>query len=337
MARKGILAAGNWVLDTVKYIDEWPPIEGHVSIVGEAKGGGGSPFNLIHGLACLKPPFPLEALGLVGKDSAGEYIVEQCKIHGIDVSKLKKLDLIPTSYTDVITIQSTGKRTMFHNPGANAELNPTHFDPKATNCKILHLGHLLVLPKLDAPDSEYGTTAARVLAEYRKVGIKTNIDVVTELNNHLITVVKPILKHTDYCILNELESGHLVNVVTRKNEKIDLEGVKKAADELMKQGVNEWVVIHFPEGAYALSKSGKTCVQPSLNLPSGYNKGAVGAGDAFCGGVLYGLHEDWPIEECLKLAVCNAAASLSHPTATGGMKPLKETLQLARDFGFRAL
>jgi len=337
VTRQGIIAAGNWCVDKVKIINRWPEQDTLCFIEKEEHCGGGSPFNLIVGLACLKPPFPLEALGLIGSDPGGQFLTQECKTHGVDTKQLKASPSHPTSYTDVMTVHSSGRRTFFHHPGANSHLAPEHFDPKQTNSKIFHLGHLLLLDVLDSPDPEFGTQAAKVLAKYREAGIKTNIDIVSELSDRMLRVLTPALKYSDYCIVNELEAGHATSTVTRQNEKIQLEGIKAAAKKLLALGVHELVVIHFPEGAYALTKDGKECFHASLQLPEGYNQGAVGAGDAFCGGVLYGLHENWPIQECLKLAVCNAATCLSHPSATGGMRPLKDTLKLFDQFGCRKL
>jgi sugar/nucleoside kinase (ribokinase family) len=61
----------------------------------------------------------------------------------------------------------------------------------------------------------------------------------------------------------------------------------------------------------------------------------AGAGDAFCAGCLMGLHEGWDLPRSLLAAVCAAAASLSHPTCTAGVKSLKSALALAKKFGFR--
>ena len=60
----------------------------------------------------------------------------------------------------------------------------------------------------------------------------------------------------------------------------------------------------------------------------------TGAGDAFCAGVLYGLHEGWDLQRCLLTGVCIAAASLADATCTAGVRPLKTSLALAKKFGF---
>ena len=62
----------------------------------------------------------------------------------------------------------------------------------------------------------------------------------------------------------------------------------------------------------------------------------TGSGDAFCAGVLIGLHEGWELKRCLEAGVCVAAASLSTPTCTDGVKRLKTVLELPRKYRYRA-
>jgi sugar/nucleoside kinase (ribokinase family) len=104
---------------------------------------------------------------------------------------------------------------------------------------------------------------------------------------------------------------------------------------LLQKGVRELVVIHFAEGAFARTRKGEDFWQPSLKLPSNYIGGTAGAGDAFCAGVLLGLHEGWEVQRCLLIGVCIAAASLSEPSCTAGVKGLNSSLGLAKKFGFR--
>src|SRR5438132_6143572 len=98
--------------------------------------------------------------------------------------------------------------------------------------------------------------------------------------------------------------------------------------------LHELVVIHFPEGSFARTRKGDDYWQSSLNLPAKYIAGTAGAGDAFCAGVLLGLHEGWELRRCLLTGVCVASASLSDPTCTAGVKSLGASLALARKFGF---
>jgi sugar/nucleoside kinase (ribokinase family) len=65
-------------------------------------------------------------------------------------------------------------------------------------------------------------------------------------------------------------------------------------------------------------------------------KGATGAGDAFAAGLLWGLHEDFPLPVCLRQAVSAAALCLGDPTTSEGLGPLADCLSLGEEFGFRA-
>jgi len=89
--------------------------------------------------------------------------------------------------------------------------------------------------------------------------------------------------------------------------------------QLLKAGVREWVVIHFPVGTVAVGAKGDQLAQGSVNVPQAKIAGTVGAGDAFAAGVLLGLHEKAPMELALKYGVCAAAASLSDPTTSRGV------------------
>ena len=62
--RAGLLAAGNWIIDHVKIIDRFPEQDTLASILSRSRGTGGSPYNVLVGLAKLGAAFPLEAVAL---------------------------------------------------------------------------------------------------------------------------------------------------------------------------------------------------------------------------------------------------------------------------------
>jgi sugar/nucleoside kinase (ribokinase family) len=335
-SRKGILAGGNWIIDQVKLIDAYPQPEHLGNILSQYQGTGGAPFNVLVDLAKLGAAFPLTAAGRVGKDALGAEILAICKQHGIDTRFLAAAAGAPTSFTDVMTEQAGGRRTFFHQRGANAEWDAKGLDFKKSHAKIFHLGYLLLLDKLDEADAKYGTKAARLLAAAQAAGLKTCVDVVSEDSDRFNRIVTPALKHVDYCILNEIEAGRTAGFKTRGADgKLDTVAIRHTAGALLQQGVRELVIIHFPEGGFARTRKGEDVWQSSLKLSPKYIAGSAGAGDAFCAGVLYGLHEDWELPRCLLAGVCVAAMSLAHPTCTDGVKPLAACLALAKKFGFR--
>lgn len=336
-SRKGILLAGNWIIDQVKIIDVYPQRDQLANIRSQSQGTGGSPYNVSIDLARLQAPFPLSAAGLVGNDELGRFIIEDCKKHNIDTKHLLSTPLAPTSYTDVMTEAHGGHRTFFHQRGANALWAGGDLNFKKIKARIFHLGYLLLLDALDAPHPELGTKAAALLRDAQAAGMKTSVDVVSEDSDRFPKIVTPALKHVDYCILNEIEAGKTTGFTIRQADgKLNTVSLRHAAGALLQRGVRELVVIHFPEGAFARTRTGEDILQPSLNLPVKHIAGTAGAGDAFAAGVLLGLHEGWDLPRCLFTGVCVAAASLSHPTCTGGVKSLPASLKLARKFGHRA-
>src|SRR5687768_2043891 len=335
--RKGLLAGGNWIIDQVKLIDVYPQPEQLANIRRQAQGTGGAPYNVLIDLARLEVDFPLAGAGLVGKDPLGDLILADCRKCKIDARFLSASPAATTSYTDVMTEQSNGRRTFFHHRGANALWDGKDLDFSRTRARIFHLGYLLLLDALDAADKKFGTRAAALLAAAQAAGLKTSVDVVSEDSDRFGRIVVPALKHCDYCILNEIEAGKTTGFKVRDPAGVlDTVALRHAAGALLQHGVRELVVIHFPEGAFARTRKGDDIWQASLDLPAKYIAGTAGAGDAFCAGVLLGLHEGWPLERCLLTGVAVAAASLGDPTCTAGVKPLAGSLALAKKFGFRS-
>jgi sugar/nucleoside kinase (ribokinase family) len=332
---RGLLAGGNWIIDQVKMIDVYPQPEQLSNIRSQSQGTGGAPYNVLVALAKSGAPFPLYGAGLVGKDPLGEEILQVCRQHRIDIRRLGTTTRAHTSYTDVMTELGRGRRTFFHARGANALWQGAGLDFERASPRIFHLGYLLLLDALDEPDPKFGTRAARLLARAQRAGVKTCVDVVSEDSDRFARIVNPALRYVDYCILNEIEAGKTTGFRIRQaGGQLDTVAARHAAGALLQQGVRELVVIHFPEGAFARTRRGEDYWQPSLKLPPRYIGGTVGAGDAFCAGVLLGLHEGWDLARCLLTGVCIAAACLSHPTCTDGVKSLRDSLALARKFGF---
>lgn len=336
-ARRGLLAGGNWIIDLVKIIDVYPQPEQLANIRSQSQGTGGAPYNVLMDLARAGAPFPLFGAGLVGDDALGRQILADCKAHKIDTRFLGKTPKAPTSFTDVMTEAGHGRRTFFHARGANALWHGQGLDFSKTRARIFHLAYLLLLDALDLPDEKFGTKAARLLSDAQKAGLKTSVDVVSEDSDRFVQVVTPALRHVDYCILNEIEAGKTTGFKIRQPDgRLDTVALRHAAGALLQRGVRELIVIHFPEGAFARTRRGDDLWQPSLKLPPNYIAGTAGAGDAFCAGVLWGLHEGWEMKRCLLTGVCLAAASLSHETCTAGVKSLNQALALAKKFRFVA-
>jgi sugar/nucleoside kinase (ribokinase family) len=331
--RAGIASGGNWIVDWVKTVDRLPGRGMLGNVQSQARSTGGAPANVLMDLARLQFPFPLTAAGVVGNDSDGAFLRETARSHGIDVAALAVTREAPTSYTDVMAEQGSGDRSFFHCRGANALFGPEHVNVASLTCRIFHLGYLLLLDRMDQPHVQHGTVAAAFLKALQAAGIKTSVDVVSEESDRFRTLVPPALRYTDYLILNEVEAARAVGRTVRTPEgRLDGAALAGVVDELYRFGDMELVAVHMPEGVYLRDRAGQRTSLGSFLLPEGFLKGALGAGDAFCAGMLYGLHEGWAPGRCAELGICCATACLADPTATGGMAPLDEALRFAERF-----
>ena len=334
--RQGIACGGIWVVDNVKVIDHYPPENSIAYITELSQGGGGAGHNVVIDLARFDANLPLYAVGLLGSDSYGDFLVEQCRqFPNINLDQLRRTDRDSTSYTDVFSIKASGRRTYFHYPGTNRLFQPAHVNLDSLSVKMFHLGYILLMDAMDQPDPEYGTVAARFLAKLQAHGIRTSIDLVSEDSDRFRHLVPPSLRYTDYCIINDWEAEKLTDVPLRKEGRLLAGNLPKIGAIIFGFGVKELVVIHFPEGGYLLSKDGVELLQPSLDLPADYIVGSSGAGDAFCAGILYGLYEGWDIAKTLRFATCAGALNLNNLTTTGGSKSWQEVICMDTRFPYR--
>ncbi|MGO8817218.1 MAG: carbohydrate kinase family protein [Terriglobia bacterium] len=334
--RQGIACGGNWTVDQIKVIDHYPQENSIAEIVSVSQGGGGCGHNVILSLAKIDPSLPIHALGLLGNDAFGDYLVGECRrFPNVNVDQVRRTDLDATSYTDVFTVQASARRTFFHYPGTNNLFDPSHIDLNSLPVRMFHLGYLLLLRTMDQPDAEFGTVAARCLAQVQKLDVRTSIDLISEESGRFPHIVPPALKYTDYCIINDWEAEKLSGIPLRAGGKLLPENLGEIGRKILGFGVRDLVVVHFPEGCYLLSKEGEEMRQPSLDLPDSYIVGATGAGDSFCAGVLYGLYQGWNHDKTLRFATCAGGMNLSDLTTTGGIKSWKEVLRMEERFPYR--
>jgi sugar/nucleoside kinase (ribokinase family) len=337
MKRNGIIAGGNWIVDHLKTVDCWPEQDTLANIRKESRGNGGSPYNILKDLRRLGAPFRLEGVGLVGHDELGRWIIADCRAHRIGTCQLHADCPLPTSYTDVMTVRATGRRTFFHQRGANAQLAPRHFDFKRTRAKFFHLGYLLLLDSLDAPGKDGRPRACTVLRAAAKAGLITSLDLVSEASDRFARLVPQVLPEVDHLFVNDYEAARSTGIELRPRGKISPPAVERAAEALLRFGVRRAVLIHSPEAVYARQRDGFGLWQASLDFPKKRIAGTAGAGDAFAAGVLYGLHEDWQLQRCLLLGVAAAAASLTAVDCSSGVRRASRCLALAREVGLRPL
>ena len=303
LEREGIAVAGSILVDNLNEISAYPASGELTKILSVSRSVGGCVPNTGIDIKRVAPEITVKAIGKIGNDSNGDYLIDSFQQTGVDTSLIVKGDM-PTSLTDVMSIIG-GQRTFFTYPGACADFGYEDIDFESLDVKMLHLGYFLLLDKIDNGDGE------KILKKCKEMGIKTSIDLVSE-NSDRYSIVKNCLKYIDNIIINEHEAAMIVG------KEPSRENLKEIAEEIKSLGVTERVIIHMPEVGVCLSDNGYFEL-PSWELPKGYIKGKTGAGDAFCAGALIGIYRGLSEMGILTLASKAATASLSSPDAIGGM------------------
>lgn len=327
--KRGIGVAGTITVDYHKIIDRYVEKGMLCNILSNTRGAGGCVTNTLIGLAKISNTIPLYAYGGIGHDENGQFVLKMLKENGINTRGIKIYDDELTAFTDCMTVESTGERTFFHAKGANRCFSYDDIDFDSINTDIFHMGYALLMEPFDRYDRKYGTVMAKSLAEVQAKGVKTSIDMISTDNDRYSEIAQASLKYCNYVIINEIEAGKTVDIDPYGIDgKLDVNLIRKICEKIFAFGVKELVVIHAPQGGWAMDSNMNFAYVPSLNLPSGYIKGNVGAGDAFCAGMLYSIYRGLSVEESLKIACAAAACSLSEVDSVSGIKNIEGIIKL---------
>ena len=336
--RRGVMSAGTWCVDFNKSIARWPDEDTSNEVLAIDRQNGGSGSNMAFDLKRLDPDFPVEAMGLVGDDDLGRFLFSECDARGINRAALRAVPGGATMSVDAFNVEANGRRTHFYHQGVGAGMTPDDFDFSSTRARILHLGLPGAHKAMDRQWHGEANGWVAVLRKAKAAGLVANLELMTTSAERLAELGRPCLPHLDWLIVNDYEIGALAGRETRRADgSTDPAAVAQAIEDVLALGSMRWAAAHFPQGAVVGARDGSRLALGSVALPASAIVGANGAGDAYAAGMLYGVHEQWPIAKCLELGHACAAASMRAVSTTGGVGTVAESLALAKQWGFRPL
>ncbi|MBQ8401737.1 MAG: carbohydrate kinase family protein, partial [Clostridia bacterium] len=257
---------------------------------------------------------------------------EQMQKYGIDTAGVLVTEDAPTSFSDVMSDVSSGERTFFHARGANALFAPEDIPVDALDCRIFHIGYILLLDRMDEADPTYGTKLAGLLKRVQEKGIKTSIDVVSDATGRFREKVAPALRYCDYAIMNEIEGCGVSGLAPRKADgSIDADNMRSTMQMMLDMGVRDRVILHSKEAGFMLTKDGQFRMADAVDIDPARIAGKVGAGDAFCAGCLYGLLTGIPDADLLDYASAAAVCNLTAADSISGMKTAEEIRKIVQE------
>ena len=127
------------------------------------------------------------AMGAIGEDELGNFLLSTMQRYGIDTSSLKRKPGVQTSST-MLPIRPNGERPALHVPGANGELvwEDLNLDVIA-GADFLHMGGTSLMPKFD------GEPTRKVLEFAKQNGVTTTFDLVALQRPDLLDLIEPCL------------------------------------------------------------------------------------------------------------------------------------------------
>ena len=314
--KDSIAIAGSILVDKINEISAYPKEGELTKILKVEKSVGGCVPNVAIDIKKICPELVVKAVGKIGDDEDGEFVKQELAKQGVDITSVSTCQ-DKTSFTEVMSVKG-GQRTFFTYPGASSEFGYDDVDFDKIDAKMLHLGYLLLLDRIDNGDG------VKVLKNAKEKGVITSIDLVSE-NSRRYTQIIPCLPYVDNLIINEIEASGITGIEPKRENLIAM------AKSLKEKGVKERVIIHTSDVSVCVSNNGEYYL-PSFDLPKEFIVGTTGAGDAFCAGALVAICENKNEMEILEFASSSAVVALSTADATSGLCQKDEIINSCKTF-----
>jgi ribokinase len=247
-------------------------------------------------VAAARQGASVSMLGRVGRDSFGDFLLDNLKTNHVDTSLVQRDDA--ATGTAIIVVDSKGQNSIVLSPGANGQVSPADITPAS------FLDPKLVLLQLEIPIESVIHATAR--AKARGVRVLLNPAPARPLPDELIAQV-------DFLVPNETELSLLTGMPVT-----DIISAESAARMLLAKGARTIIVTLGASGALIVTARMATHIPAfQVNVVD-----TTAAGDAFIGGFASGLLRGFALEDavlygnaCGALAATKFGAQPSLPTA----------------------
>ncbi|MCX8117564.1 MAG: PfkB family carbohydrate kinase [Desulfobacterota bacterium] len=293
-----VVGMGLNAVDFLAVLPHFPEFNSKLKVLRFSKQGGGQVATAMVALA--RWGVKTKYIGKVGDDELGRYSLESIREEGVDVSSVT-IEPGATNQVAVILIDApSGERTILWDRDEKLMYRPGELKrEEVCSGKILHL---------DGHDIEAALQCAR-WAKEEKIPTVIDIDKVEPLTGELIETI-------DFVITSSRFPSLFTGVQDRE----------KALLELQKYTSGFLCATLGAEGAMALI-DGEIVYSKGLSVEA---IDTTGAGDVFHAGFIYGLLQNWEVEEILRFS--NVVAGLKCRDLGGrkGIPPLEEAQKFMR-------
>jgi len=237
----------------------------------------------------------------IGKDSYGKLALDTLKKNNISTTNIIQDKNFQTGVAGILVDQNSGKNAINVITGAPSSLTAKELDNHIDTIKKSKI----FLTQLEVPKE--------VTLHCLKAAKENNC--LTILNPAPASEIKGFFDYIDFFTPNETEAEFYTGIkITNEKE------AKVAAEKLLGMGIKKVVITLGEKGLFY--SDGKEEIYLKANSVKVVD--TTGAGDAFNGGLAFGLSQNKPIKECLEFANKVAGASTTKQGAGDAMPLLKE-------------
>ena len=223
----------------------------------------------------------------IGKDSYGELALNTLKKNKINTENIIQDSTLQTGVAGILVDKNSGKNAINVIVGAPSTLKISEINNQINIIK----SSKIFLTQLEVPKD----VTLHCLKIAKKNGCLTILNPAPASK-----ITKEFFNNIDYFTPNETEAEFYTGIkITNEKE------AKKAAENLINLGIKKVIITLGEKGLFY--SDGKKEIYLKASFVKAID--TTGAGDAFNGGLAYGLSKEKSIEECLELA--NKVAGLS--------------------------
>lgn len=242
----------------------------------------------------------------VGDDVPGHYVLEHCKMNGIDTEHIK-IDPDKKTSINVGLVTADGERTFITNrQGSLWKFCYEDIDITAVGgAKILSFASIFNHPLLD------GAAMEKIFQKAKAEGMIICADMVNPRLGETLLDIKQALPYIDYFFPNYEEAS----LMTGETD------AWKIADRFIEYGIKHVIVKTGKKGCVIRSATERAEIP---GYPDSQCIDTIGAGDNFASGFISALLEGRNFKECAGFANAVASISVEYAGATKGVRSRKQ-------------
>lgn len=256
-------------------------------------------------IAAAKMGLNCAAVGGLGTDLMGDWVLLRLKQFGIDTSALHQIPGARTS-SSIVTTRPDGARPALHMKGATGDFFiDDELMPQVIDARVVHLGGVGLMTRMDQGRN------AELAKRARQGGAIVTVDVFAGSAADLPAVAS-VLPYTDYFIPS-IEEAH---ALTGRN---DLEGT---AEFFLDHGVTCCVFTLGADGAYYHHRDGTRFTIPAFDVDV---RCTCGCGDAFNAGFAVALCRGMDPQTAVRFAQATSALNATGLGSQAGIESFDQT------------